>query len=568
MPTFIKTGYWERASKGLKGWLNLDNLVRDIASSVVSTDEIGAIKGANSPSPTNPFATMNDVGEGGGGVTDILYNNLVSAIDEGGLVEGSYYRITDFATVHWMTEVNLSEETFPYILDEGNRIIHTGANEPLIVIATSSNTISTEAWSATYPQDIIKYDWNPANWSSISAFVDSDDGVTPVTGFKGVIIRREDTLLANKVNFDYREITYRLWNIEQTAWDVATEYNAGSFVQYGTKIYYGLDTGTGMEPETTEGWESYWRLLLDLNDGTGGMNSYVSFSSSGLYNISIDNNIPIVDTSDFVDRTMFADDISSHNQFDECTFVPFTIFGTGCSYNSFGIGCSSNTFGTGCSYNSFGIGCSSNTFGADCYDNSFGTGCYINSFGTRCSYNSFGTRCSYNSFGTGCSYNSFGTGCYDNTFGTQCSSNTFGADCYDNSFGTGCYINSFGTRCSYNSFGTRCSYNSFGTGCYDNTFGTECSSNTFGTGCYINSFGTQCSSNTFGADCYDNTFPNSSYKNELKDVHGKDYTLSTPFSTNASTLIHQMAGGNVYQTYIDVSGTPALAIVTDNIGVN
>jgi len=568
MPTFIKTGYWERASKGLKGWLNLDNLVRDIASSVVSTDEIGAIKGANSPSPTNPFATMNDVGEGGGGVTDILYNNLVSAIDEGGLVEGSYYRITDFATVHWMTEVNLSEETFPYILDEGNRIIHTGANEPLIVIATSSNTISTEAWSATYPQDIIKYDWNPANWSSISAFVDSDDGVTPVTGFKGVIIRREDTLLANKVNFDYREITYRLWNIEQTAWDVATEYNAGSFVQYGTKIYYGLDTGTGMEPETTEGWESYWRLLLDLNDGTGGMNSYVSFSSSGLYNISIDNNIPIVDTSDFVDRTMFADDISSHNQFDECTFVPFTIFGTGCSYNSFGIGCSSNTFGTGCSYNSFGIGCSSNTFGADCYDNSFGTGCYINSFGTRCSYNSFGTRCSYNSFGTGCSYNSFGTGCYDNTFGTQCSSNTFGADCYDNSFGTGCYINSFGTRCSYNSFGTRCSYNSFGTGCYDNTFGTECSSNTFGTGCYINSFGTQCSSNTFGADCYDNTFPNSSYKNELKDVHGKDYTLSTHFSTNASTLIHQMAGGNVYQTYIDVSGTPALAIVTDNIGVN
>ena len=532
MPTFIKTGYWERASKGLKGWLNLDNLVRDIASSVVSTDEIGAIKGANSPSPTNPFATMNDVGEGGGGVTDILYNNLVSAIDEGGLVEGSYYRITDFATVHWMTEVNLSEETFPYILDEGNRIIHTGANEPLIVIATSSNTISTEAWSATYPQDIIKYDWNPANWSSISAFVDSDDGVTPVTGFKGVIIRREDTLLANKVNFDYREITYRLWNIEQTAWDVATEYNAGSFVQYGTKIYYGLDTGTGMEPETTEGWESYWRLLLDLNDGTGGMNSYVSFSSSGLYNISIDNNIPIVDTSDFVDRTMFADDISSHNQFDECTFLPFTIFGTGCYDNTFGTQCSSNTFGTGC------------------YINSFGTRCSYNSFGTRCSYNSFGTGCSYNSFGIGCSSNTFGTGCYDNTFGTQCSLNIFGADCYNNSFGTGC---------SFNTFGTRCSYNSFGADCYDNTFGTGCSYNSFGTGCYINSFGTNCNSNTF---------PNSSYKNELKDVHGKDYTLSTHFSTNASTLIHQMAGGNVYQTYIDVSGTPALAIVTDNIGVN
>jgi hypothetical protein len=31
MPTFIKTGYWEKASKGFFGWLNLDDLIASIS---------------------------------------------------------------------------------------------------------------------------------------------------------------------------------------------------------------------------------------------------------------------------------------------------------------------------------------------------------------------------------------------------------------------------------------------------------------------------------------------------------------------------------------------------------
>jgi len=33
MPTFIKTGLWEKASKSFKGWLNLDQLIQDNVSS-------------------------------------------------------------------------------------------------------------------------------------------------------------------------------------------------------------------------------------------------------------------------------------------------------------------------------------------------------------------------------------------------------------------------------------------------------------------------------------------------------------------------------------------------------
>lgn len=33
MPTFIRTGFWEKASKGFKGWLNLDDLITSLAGS-------------------------------------------------------------------------------------------------------------------------------------------------------------------------------------------------------------------------------------------------------------------------------------------------------------------------------------------------------------------------------------------------------------------------------------------------------------------------------------------------------------------------------------------------------
>ena len=82
-----------------------------------------------------------------------------------------------------------------------------------------------------------------------------------------------------------------------------------------------------------------------------------------------------------------------------------------------------------------------NTFGTQCYDNTFGTQCYDNTFGNDC----------YN--------NKFGNSCYDNTFGSSCHNNTFGTNCYDNTFGTNCYSNTFGNNCDYNIFGTRSSRN-------------------------------------------------------------------------------------------------------------
>ena len=503
--------------------------------------------------------------EGGGsvgGCTDVTYDELVAKIGAEELICGSYYNITDFATVHWMVD---SEEE--YILDGEARIVHTGETEPLVVFATSASTLAEEAYSPAHPEDVIRYDWDSDRWQDIPAFYDGNASEV-VDGWKGVIYRREDNITGNRCNFDFREITYRVWNIEQEAWDELTVYTAEDFVQVGTIIYVALDTSTDVEPGVDEGWEDYWKVVIDLDDGNSGTHSYFVLDQNGWYSGIVEDNIPIVDIEDYVDRTMFDGGDCYYNVFDEYfENLPYTIFGTYCSLNTFGADCGGNTFGIECYYNTFGADCYSNTFGAGCEENTFGTYCRGNTFGTDCYRNTFGTDCGDNTFGTDCYGNTFGTECRGNTFGTNCGGNTFGANCEDNTFGANCGGNTFGADCGDNTFGADCGSNTFGTSCVYNTFGAYCENNTFGTGCGGNTFGTECYGNTFGASCQANTFPTLARYNEFKNnVSSLDCSAFTAvYDTNVT---HQIGtSGTIYQTYIDESGTPAMVISTEKIGI-
>lgn len=46
MATFIKTGFWEKAQYGFKGWLNLDQLIESIAGSI-SSNAVALTDGAS-----------------------------------------------------------------------------------------------------------------------------------------------------------------------------------------------------------------------------------------------------------------------------------------------------------------------------------------------------------------------------------------------------------------------------------------------------------------------------------------------------------------------------------------
>ena len=139
--------------------------------------------------------------------------------------------------------------------------------------------------------------------------------------------------------------------------------------------------------------------------------------------------------------------------------------------------------------------------------------CYGNRFGMDCGNITLGDWCTFNTFGNSCGSNTFGNDCCSNTFGNNCGANTFGNDCYSNTFGNGCEGNTFGNYCSNNTFGNECSGNTFGNGCYYNTFGNFCSRNTFGNNNYNNIFGNECQNNTFGNYFQSNTFGNSCWYN-------------------------------------------------------
>lgn len=81
MPTFIKTGFWEKVAKGYKGWLNLDDLIISIASTSSAS--------SNFPTVQKETEVFNDVTLAGIDIPDttsiystsLLFPNLTNVID-------------------------------------------------------------------------------------------------------------------------------------------------------------------------------------------------------------------------------------------------------------------------------------------------------------------------------------------------------------------------------------------------------------------------------------------------------------------------------------------------------
>lgn len=140
-------------------------------------------------------------------IQDVTYSELVSLISNSGLNPMLSYRIAEFETVHYMVDGNNSIITIGE-----NNVINHGVIEPLIVTAISTNEISSIAKSELYPYDVIHYDWNPANWMKDASFGGSD-GLSLVSGFKGVIYFRHDTINDVSMGYDFRNVKFRRWKL-------------------------------------------------------------------------------------------------------------------------------------------------------------------------------------------------------------------------------------------------------------------------------------------------------------------------------------------------------------------
>ena len=136
----------------------------------------GSIGGSNSD--TNKVLT-----------TEITYADFYTMITTSQLVVGMTYILTDFQTVYDQMDFDNTGALKPTLVTK------TGATEQIWVLALAPNQIASQAYSATYPNDKIQYDWTY--------------NTTLVNGSpaKGRISERIDEN-NNRTDYDHREIKF------------------------------------------------------------------------------------------------------------------------------------------------------------------------------------------------------------------------------------------------------------------------------------------------------------------------------------------------------------------------
>lgn len=444
-------------------------------------------------------------------IKSTYYSDLLYYRDNGLLVPGGYYRITDYTT-----EVEQIGAT------------QSGHLFDVVVLALSESELSERAWAIHSDRDIEGYFANSKlsawqiwycldNDTTRFSWADTEKG-------KGVIYRMIDEF-GNDCPYDFKNVKFR-------------------------------------DPRTTSGKIIYYTFTAE--DG-----SDFSLNKKCHDNI-IQPAHSDIDGSGFVQ--WLAYNIFNINQNAQSNLSGNRI-GTDCWNNLFGANCKENIIGTNCSQNVLGDNCYCNKFDCRCYRNTLGNNCHDNTFEHECNDNTLGNENYNNYFGIACFENVLDVSCDDNIFETQCHKNSLGTACYYNLLGISCrqnYIgdgsnrNNFGARCFGNSFGMNCVSNSLGNDCHENTFGDYWTSNTLG-----NSVAMCANSNhhyvrwcTFGNGCYQIKFNNTETASENGQIQSYIFVNGLSIRNVASTV--KVVRNRNYETRCGRSSTES--ITTEVIG--
>ena len=408
-------------------------------------------------------------------LVNTTYSELKSLRDNGKLVPGQQYRITDYKTTTTQANTTSAGHQFDIIVTADDMHV---LNETARATYNNRDTYFSDffaptdlnAWELKYCLD---------NDTSRFAWADTENG-------KGVIYYMKDEW-GNECPYDFKNIQFARWELSNSIGYVNDGEN--NWVQKYTPFdtlkmgFYGVTRSDNV----------FYYGCYDYKKNNKYRVEY-TLSESPTYFYTFGNSTDFSKTGNNYGNVIKEYKVDGKIQLNNIVFIART-----CHSNRFGYGCHSNTFSSDCYSNSFGDACHSNTFANNCYFNCFANNCYSNSFAYECHSNTFGSDCYSNSFGQWCDSNSFGNSCHFNSFEQSCHSNRFANDCGYNSFEDNCSSNSFGSRCEYNSFGYSCSSNSFDICCCYNSFGSNCYSNTFGINCCYITFG---ESNTNCKSCY------------------------------------------------------------------
>ena len=433
--------------------------------------------------------------------TSVNYSELVNLITNNLLIEGGFYLLTDFQTVYDQMDFDNTGALKPTLVTK------TGATEQIWVLALSNNQIASQAYSATYPNDKIQYDW-----TYNTTFVNGSPA-------KGRISERIDEN-NNRTDYDHREIKF-----------IRYDDGAGNFTVIN-------DNGNASQEFLT--------FVQNFTGGTVNDNWLGDFYSIGAdFGQEYANN---VFSGEFVisnnSSSLFYNNTFSGGEVYSNTF-------SGEVYSNTFIGdVTNNTFSGGDVYsNTFSGYVNSNTFSGEVNTNRFSGYVYSNTFSGYVYTNTFSGYVNSNTFSGEVNINTFSGYVYSNTFSYNVYNNTFSGYVYNNTFSGYVYSNTFSGGDVYsNIFSGYIFNNRFNAYVIVNTFSGDVRSNTFSGNVYNNTFSGYVNSNTF------------TYPGFLKYVTIADYLQSKTidnttypflFNTNYKKEILQASNGSNYIRYFD-----------------
>ena len=475
---------------------------------------------------------------------ETTYSELYSGVTGGSLIPGAYYLITNFRTCYDQPDYDTSGTP----ITVGN--YKQGAIEPIIVFATSSNTISTTAYQPEYPNDRIQYDWT---------FNTTE--VTEGTAF-GRISERIDEF-NNRTDYDHRTILfkrYRLFTYREelngsiellsdgTVNGVGTSFNS---LSVGDVIYIPNVSPSYFEIVSISS-DTIMTVSGDtINSGGPGMQIYNTVEetndSEGYFSYKQTN----VKTDDYLEYTTFGDAIdqdyaknnyvgnyaNNYTNIDSGTFIlANNVFLEGqYESNKFGDYCYNNTFGTDNQNNIWGDFCYENVSVNDIDDNIIGhyfnrnlinvnlsannIGHYFNNnrllaensedFEDNIIGNNFNSNTIYSWFRYNEVLNDFGY----NTIGDFISLTNFQFG--SNKIGNGFYSNTISDNVNNNVIGNQFENNTLSSDFNDNKIGNEFKGNLISGQFELNDIGSFVGGNQFSVVTYQNKFGSYTFDNDF-----------------------------------------------------
>jgi hypothetical protein len=221
------------------------------------------------PQPVIAGTTAGTYAEGNASrIIDVTHAGLLSLMGSQSLKAGFHYRITDFVTEYMSNDSEWISPSNTANVSNNNGTAFTVASiaatpEPLIVYAFSSSEVSKQAYSELHPSDIIHYD------PSLTYL----DGTRAAKGF---ITYRKDNLRDVSATYDWRNVRFKIWNIDPTAganpiplWQNGTTYTVGQYLRNATgQVFQCIETTTTEPIDTsdlTSNGTSDWRPFCHLD---------------------------------------------------------------------------------------------------------------------------------------------------------------------------------------------------------------------------------------------------------------------------------------------------------------